>query len=216
MGTKSDAKELPRHRCLIYAGSPADQLGSLARVIREKLRANYRCLYFNTAPMVAGLRSYLAAEDVDVADKVNRGILVLSSEQAHLADGVFLPGRMLSMLNDAVHRAVADGYRGLWASGDMTWELGPKRDFAKLIEYEFGLEEMFLKWPNLCGVCQYHADTLPTHVLQQGLVCHPTRFVSDTLSQLNPHYAQTPAATARNAASHDVADFVGDIIGQYE
>ena len=214
MGVSPNPKQMPRHQCLIYAGSPSDQLGSLARVIREKLGANYRCLYFNTAPMVAGLRSYLAANGVDVVDEVSNSKLVLSSEQAHLEDGFFSPGRMLSMLDEAVDRAVADGYRGLWTSGDMTWEFGPKRDFAKLIEYEFGLEEIFRKRPNLCGVCQYHVDTLPAHVLQQGLVCHPARFVSETLSQLNPYYAQAQSAAARNAASHDVAAFVGDIIAQ--
>ena len=132
--------------------------------MRGKLNANYRCLYFNTVPMVAGMRSYLSAAGVNVAEVIHKGSLVLSSDQRHLRDDEFVPDLMLSMLGDAVDAATSDGFAGLWASGDMTWEFGPKRNFTKLIEYEFGLEEMFRKRPTLCGVCQYHADTLPPHV----------------------------------------------------
>src|SRR5689334_11845894 len=50
-----------RHQCLIYQGSPAGQLPAVAATIRKKLRENERCLYLNSPPMVAGLRSYLFA-----------------------------------------------------------------------------------------------------------------------------------------------------------
>jgi MEDS: MEthanogen/methylotroph, DcmR Sensory domain len=202
-----------RHRCMIYAGSPSLQLDGLARVMRAKLSANHRCLYLNSPPMVAGLRSYLAALGVDVVHEVEKSALVLSSDQAHLDNGVFIPDRMLKALDEAVSRALEDGFAGLWASGDMTWEFGPKGDFGKLIEYELGLEEIFRKRPTLEGVCQYHADTLPPQVLRQGLVCHPARFVSETLSQLNPHYLPAPFPAALYAANDEVDAFVNEIIG---
>jgi len=167
--------------------------------MQDKLSTNYRCVYFNTAPMVAGIRSYLAATGVDVAGVTRTGALALSSDQGHLQDHVFVPHRMLAMLEEAVDQAIADGFIGLWASGDMTWEFGPKGDFTKLIEYEFGLEEIFRKRPTLCGVCQYHADTLSPHVLHQGLASDPALFVSDTLSQMNPDYMPSPALAAKYA-----------------
>ena len=117
-----------RHQCMIYAGSPAKFLRSVAQVMIEKLRLNHRCLYLNSPPMVAGIRSYLAATGLDVAQEVNKRSLVLSSDQNHLEDGRFdLDG----MLGRAVDEAVADGYAGLWASGDMTWELGSYENFEK-------------------------------------------------------------------------------------
>ena len=107
----------PRHHCLIYAGSPSGQLAGLARTIREKLNANFRCMYFNTKPMVAGMRSYLAAEGVDVVRQIEKTALVLSSDQAHLVDGAFVPKRMLIMLDESIEDALDDGFAGLWASG---------------------------------------------------------------------------------------------------
>jgi DcmR-like sensory protein len=179
---------LPRHQCLIYEGAPSRQLPPLAALVVEKLEQNYRCLYLNSAPMVAGMRSYLAAAGVDVAHEVGKASLVLSSEQRHLVAGQFDVERMIRTLEEAIQQALDDGYAGLWATGDMTWELGPERDRWRLLEYEWRLEKLFRTHPQLSGICQYHADTLPRDLMRQGLLGHPTIFVSKTLSLLNPHY----------------------------
>ena len=182
---------LPRHQCLIYEGTPSRHLPMLAAIVRQKLQHNIRCLYLNSVPMVAGMRSYLAAAGVDVARESEDGNLVLSSELSHLVDGAhFDPARMISTLEAALNEALADGYDGLWATGDMTWEFGPEKDFAKLLEYEWRLEEFFRAHAEISGICQYHADTLPPTAVRAGLRTHPGLFVSETLSLINPHYLQ--------------------------
>lgn len=181
---------VPRHQCLIYEGSPAKHLPGLAAIIGRGLRANTRCLYLNSPAMVAGIRSYLAATGLDVAEEVRRGALVLSSDQTHLLNGHFDVQAMLQTLANAVEHALKDGYQGLWASGDMTWELGGEQNVDKLLEYEYGLEELFHRYPALSGICQYHQDTLPAIASQQGLYAHRALYVSESLSRLNPHYAR--------------------------
>jgi DcmR-like sensory protein len=178
----------PRHQCLIYSGPPSRHLPALASAMREKLRQNYRCLYLNSPAMVAGLRSYLAAAGVDVAQEVTRNSLTLSSDQAHLVHGGFDMDRMLKALENLLNNALRDGYKGLWAVGDMTWELGTEKDPARLLEYEWRLEKMFRQRPELSGICQYHADTLPRSLLRQSLLVHPSVFINQTLSLINPHY----------------------------
>jgi hypothetical protein len=194
--------ETARHQCMIYEGSPAKHLPGLAQVIREKLRANNRCLYLNSPPMVAGIRSYLAADGLDVAQDVNNGSLILSSDSGHLVNGVFDVARMLGMLADAVNDALAHGYAGLWATGDMTWELGSEKNFGKLMEYECGLEEMFRDLTALSGICQYHRDTLPEDALQVALSKHRGIYLNETLSRINPFYspADSPATALRLSA----------------
>ena len=108
---------LPRHQCLIYDGAPSRQLPALAALVREKLAQNYRCLYLNSAPMVAGMRSYLAAAGVDVAREVEKASLVLSSELGHLVGGQFDVERLIRTIEDAIQQALDDGYAGLWATG---------------------------------------------------------------------------------------------------
>lgn len=179
---------IPRHQCLIYRGMPTTQLASLALMIRKKLAANYRCLYLNSPEMVAGMYSYLTSSGLDVHQAAGEGRLILSSSQNHLVGGTFDSDAMLRMLKEAYDMALKDGYAGLWASGDMAWEFGPSRDFAKLVEYERALEEFFHSNPNLVGVCQYHQDVLPPEVVEDGLHLHPGIFVNETLSRINPQY----------------------------
>jgi MEDS: MEthanogen/methylotroph, DcmR Sensory domain len=64
---------------------------------------------------------------------VNRGSLDFSSNEDHLLDGIFDSARMLDVLADAVSSACAHGYAGLWATGDMTCELGNEKNFGKLM-----------------------------------------------------------------------------------
>jgi len=177
-----------RHQCLIYEGSPSQQLPALAGTIKKKLGEGHRCLYLNSRPMVAGLRSYLAAIGMDVENDVSENRLVLSSESMASADGGFDVDIMLGKLEDALDQALSDGYKGLWASGDMTWEFGAEKNFGKLMEYEYRLEELFCKRQELCGICQYHQDTLPRDVTRQALLVHRTIFINETLSRVNPNY----------------------------
>ncbi|HJT44308.1 MAG TPA: MEDS domain-containing protein [Rhizomicrobium sp.] len=179
---------IPRHQCLIYQGTPSQQLASLALHIRKRLDANYRCLYLNSPEMVEGIRAYLTSSGLNVHEAVLQGRLVLSTGQEHLVHGVFDPEAMLGLLKEAYDSALNDGYAGLWASGDMAWEFGPSRDFSKLVAYERALEAFFQAHPKMIGVCQYHADVLPDTVMQDGRAVHPGIYINETLSQLNPYY----------------------------
>jgi hypothetical protein len=188
-----------RHQCLIYEGAPSLQLPALVAVIQRRLEEGNRCFYLNSPPMVAGLRTYLAAKDIDVTDELAKGRLLLSSTTALSADGGFDIDLMLQRLEEALDQALSDGYRGLWASGDMTWEFGPRKDFARLMEYECRLEELFRKRSELCAICQYHRDTLPVEATRQALLTHRTVFINETLSRTNPYYVPPGMAGDREA-----------------
>lgn len=201
-------KRESRHQCLIYEGSPSQQLPVLAFIIKRKLNEGYRCMYLNSRPMVGGMRSYLAAIGIDVTHDVAKGRLVLSSEPVTSADGDFDIDLMLHKLEDTVDQALNDGYKGLWVSGDMTWEFGAEKNFAKLMEYERRLEELLHKRQELCGICQYHRDTLPRGVMRQGLLTHRTLFINETLSRVNPHYVPSGKLSALKATNSKLDEMI--------
>jgi len=159
--------------------------------------------------MVAGMRSYLAASGINVADAVGNGSLMLSSDRPHLVSGHFDAECMLRALEDAVNQALRDGYVGLWATGDMTWEIGAKKEMSKLLEYEWRLEGLFRSQPCLSGVCQYHADTMPQDAVREGLLTHQSIFINETLSRLNPHHA-----TRQNGSSKALPRDLDSLIEQ--
>jgi hypothetical protein len=195
----------------VYEGSPARHLPGLSVVIRQKLEENYRCLFLHSPGMVTGIRSYLFAAGIDVTKEIVKGSLVLSSSNAHLVEGCLIVDRMLGMLEEALQQALHDGYRGLWATGDMSLEFGPERDFSKLLEYEWRLEELFQTHQALSGVCQYHVDTLPPDVLRQGLMTHRSLFINETLSRLNPYFVEREAFTAQSCDLTALDKMISDL-----
>lgn len=197
-----------RHQCMIYDGPPSQKLPLVALIIQKKLDEGYRCLYMNSAPMVAGMRSCLAALNIDVVYEIAEARLVLSSEPVASLQKEFDVDEMLARLEDALDQALEDGYKGLFATGDMTWEFGPGKNFEKLLEYESRLELMFRKRKELSGICQYHRDTLPHNVMKQGLQMHPAVFISETLSVLNPHYTTSRLSATQMAMNPKLDDML--------
>ena len=181
---------IPRHRCLVYNGAPNRHLRAVSRAACERLAGGYRCIYLNREPMTAGFRSYLAATGVDVQGAQARTSLIFSSERPHLVNGGFDVTAMLESLDAEITRALELGYAGLWATGDMTWELGSGVAPEQLVEYERGLEQLFQRRPELAGVCQYHTETLPTAIVETALQVHPALFINETLSLFNPYFVQ--------------------------
>lgn len=184
-----------RHMCIVYDGAPSRMLAAIVASIRRGLDARMRCMYMNSPAMVAGFRSQLYAAGTNVEHELSRGAIVLGSDDDHLVGGRFDVDLMIDMLENAVEQALADGFAGLFATGDMTWEFGPEKDFSKLLDYEWRLEQLFRKQPALSGICQYHRDLLPREAVREGLVSHESVFISDTITRLNPHYvrARSPA-----------------------
>ena len=111
----------------------------------------------------------------------------LRSHQTQLAGGGFDIEQMICKLEASVIDAMRDGYKGLWATGDMLWEFGSERNLPKLGEYERRLEQLFHRQPTLCGICQYHCDLLPPEILRWALWMHRALFVDETLSRINTH-----------------------------
>ena len=194
---------------MIYDGAPSRSLPAIAASIRRRLDAGMRCMYMNSPAMVAGLGSQLYAVGTNLERELARGALMFGSD-GHLVDGRFDIDRMIEILATAVDQALADGYAGLFATGDMTWEFGPERDFSKLLDYEWRLEQLFRKEPALSGICQYHCDLLPRQAVRDGVVSHENLFINDTITRLNPHYARSPAE--RKAAAQPQLDDAIDVL----
>lgn len=179
---------VPHHQCFLYEGSPVLNVPCIGKAVKEMLSRNYRCFYLNSEVMADAMQAYLAGAGVDVERELMRGSLILSSDRGHLMNGRFDLKSMLAGLEDALAQSLADGFAGLFATGDMSWEFGPDADFSELMEYEWKLEDFFEAHPQLMGICQYHANTLPPEVMKQGLIAHPGIYINDELSLPNPHF----------------------------
>lgn len=187
-----------RHRCLIYEGDPSEQLPVIVPLMKEALAEDRRCLYLGDPAMIVRLSRALDSAGVDTGTEAERGALVFSSDRGYLAKG-FDPGAMVEMLRGLARDCLRDGFSGLWASGDMRWELGEDANFDRLPEYEARLEKTFDELP-LAGVCQYHRHTVPPHALRAAFLAHRSVYVGQALHADNFHYLPPDLLLGRHDA----------------
>lgn len=173
---------------MVYDGPPTRHLRPISVAVRDRLAEHYRCIYLNSEPMIAQFRPYLEMAGVDVDRELREGNLVLLPERPQLVNGRFDTEAMLERVRTEFDRAMGAGHTGLWATGDMTWELGRDQDVMKLLQYEWGLEKFIHSHPQFGAICQYHVNSLPTGFVEQGVCAHREIFVNETLSILNSKF----------------------------
>jgi hypothetical protein len=175
------------HECLIYDGAPSEQLPIVIPLLVDGLRTNWRCLYLGDPASLKMIEAALVEQGIDPRRESKRGALVLSSDRSHLTGRPFDPAWMMGELGQSVDRAVADGYEGLCATGDMRWELGDDESFDRLLEYEARLEQFIAENP-LRGICQYRRDDLPEAAIRDALLTHRGAHIGDVFAGDNFFY----------------------------
>jgi hypothetical protein len=184
------------HVCTLFS-SPEEQLAAAVEYIEQGLVRGERCLYVCGEHTLEGFRQALAEAGIDVAQEEERGALVLlTKEHAHLAGGSFSPARMIGILRKAVEDALAEGYSGLCAAGDMTWLLDEAPGSEQIAEYE-ALLNGFYKSHKALGLCQYNRTRLPPAILDHGIATHPTVRLGGSFLLSNPFYELPEAAMRR-------------------
>lgn len=187
LGLMDAQPEVSRHKCLIYDGEPSEQLPVVVPLLAEGLQDNWRCLYLGSPDALGMITAALGRRGIDTRREQERSALVLSSDRSHLVDGRFDPVAMIDGLASSVDDAVAAGFRGLCATGDMRWELGADENFERLVEYEALLEQLFREKP-LMGICQYHRRMVPAEAVHSALLTHRSTYVGDILNKDNLYY----------------------------
>jgi anti-anti-sigma regulatory factor len=124
------------HACCHFA-----QAGDRERVavafVRDALRRGDKVVYFVDSHAAAPVASWLDGVDPSFEPAIARGQLeVRRAEDAYMPEGRFEPDRMLSMLRAEHEQALAEGYAGLSASGEMPTAIAGIPGHEQLGSYE--------------------------------------------------------------------------------
>lgn len=174
-----------QHGCVIF-GSPQEQVGFTVPFLALGLKRGERSIFVGDDDSVRRVQDGLRATGVDVDAETRRNRLVLISERSYLDHGRFSPDKMLGFLQDAYDSALADGMTALRATGDVSWEVGPRKDFEDVVHYE-ALLDLFVTDKRLIGMCQYPRYSCPSEVVAGILTTHRLASVDSDLC-VNPHY----------------------------
>lgn len=110
----------------------------------------------------------------------------LKKEESYLKGDRFDPDRMLGLIRGAHKAALAEGYRGFRATGEMSWHRAGKPGSERLMEYEARVNHLN---PELGSdfLCQYDESSFDNSVLMDVLHTHP-RMVIRGERCVNPYF----------------------------
>ncbi len=158
------------HGCLIY-DTPAEQLEVAAAYIRAGLDAGERCVYLVGDRQLVDVVEALHRGGVDVAREVSEGALQFDTvARTYLPGGVFDPASMIGTIRRKRADAIAGGYTGLRAAGEMGWAAEAS---VTLVEYERRVNAEVFPLGRVTGLCQYQRAQFAWSELTDLLAVHP-------------------------------------------
>ncbi|MBI4381898.1 MAG: PAS domain S-box protein [candidate division NC10 bacterium] len=191
------------HLCLIYE-TVAEQWSAIIPYMKAGLDRGECCVYIADDATTERAAQALAGAGVDVPTALERGALVLlTKKDAYVRGGRFDPEAMLGLWRQLIERALANGFTGVRATGEMTWALGPEEGCTRLIEYEAKLNAFF-PGSNALAVCQYHRPRFAPAVIRDVLRTHPLAVLGD---QVCPNlYYESPDLVLGQLSEADRVD----------
>jgi len=120
------------HCCLLYS-SPQAQMEITVPFLALGLERGERSVYVGDLDSIECLRDKLKDAGVAVEDEVRKGRLVLTSDREYLEKGHFNTDKMLSFLQQTYDATLSEGFSALRAAGDVSWQVGPDRDFHDVV-----------------------------------------------------------------------------------
>jgi len=161
----------PGDHCALIFQTRAEQFSWVCPYIASGLRRRERCLYIAYDNSVPHVLKKLAAVGVDISTAQSTGALrILTKEQSYQKHGMFEPLRMIDELAGEVERALADGFTGFRATGEMTWAGETPEALTQVREYEAKLHHSF--GPRLTGLCQYDETRFSPSLLSDMIRIH--------------------------------------------
>ena len=164
------------HFCWIYETEEEHQ-AVVTAFVRSGLEKGQKVLYIVDSQTAEGLLAYLRDDELDVRPYLStRQLLILTADDVYLREGIFDPDAVIGVLHTETEKALAEGYRALRVSGEMTWVLRGPAGSERLIEYETKLNDFF-PGSKCMAICQYDRRRFEPSVLLDVLSTHPAAII---------------------------------------
>jgi len=185
-----------RHICLPFE-TDSEKQDAVASFLIEGLTQGKRCLFVGTPEELSDLGGPLESAGICLSRAMERQrVIFRTREEAYLDNGVFNPDVVLGRIDQHLRDAVADGFTGLYATGELVY-VPADADWQRIVQYEAEVNETFARLP-LTALCRYPRAVVPAHRVQDVLRTHPVAIVrSETCS--NPFYEQTQLALSNDS-----------------
>lgn len=158
---------IPRdqHGCIFY-GNQVEQFDAVVPFIKEGLTNGKKCIYVFSVRSRQTVLEALQQANLPVKKYLETKQLELyDREEYYLQDGTFSPDNVVQKLQDMEEKALAEGYTGLYATGEVTWFFRSTIPISQLLDYETRLNYHLSKHDAVV-LCQYSKKHFtPSHMV---------------------------------------------------
>jgi signal transduction histidine kinase len=166
------------HLCSLYA-SEEEHRDLLAPFIRHGLERREKVLYIADGHTAGQILEYLRTDGVETNPFLKQGQLgFINSDASFTPAGAFEPEGVIALLRSETERAVAEGYKALRVTGEMSWVLKGLPGSKRIIEYEASLNT-FIPESQCLALCQYDRRKFDPAVLLEVLATHPLAVIGN-------------------------------------
>ncbi|MPZ01016.1 MAG: hypothetical protein GEU97_24235 [Actinophytocola sp.] len=175
------------HVCAFYRDA-SERDAIVVPFLLDGLKAGDKCTY-----VVDGCEPQQVVGQFDAEaptdDYLLRGQLeVLDSASTYLADGEFLPERMLAFWEERAQASLGADYAFCRNAGDMSWAHSTPFDVSLLTSYEAELNRFIPRHPQV-NLCLYDVSRCPGELVLDVLKTHPKVLLGRMVLE-NPYYLQ--------------------------
>jgi len=158
------------HLCFLYE-TEEEHRAVLTPFLRQGLEYGDKIIYLLDHHAPETIFKYLEDEGMDLEPFLGRGQLIFrSARETYLSQGKFEPEAMIDLWQQELEQSLAEGYRGLRVTGEMTWA-SEQVPGAELISYETRLNES-PRAENFLALCQYNRPHFDPIFLMDVFAAH--------------------------------------------
>ncbi|MFH1090569.1 MAG: PAS domain S-box protein, partial [Pseudomonadota bacterium] len=170
------------HICCIYR-TEEEHRAVITAFVRRGLEQSHKIIYIADTNSAEHILGYLRKDGLDVDLFLSAGQLnIIESRDTYLLDGVFDPDGMIAMLRAEEEKCLAEGYKALRVTNEMTWALGEPPGTKRLMEYEAKLNDFFAN-SRCLAICQYDRRRFEAALLLDILPLHPLVVIGDAIGE---------------------------------
>jgi hypothetical protein len=171
----NDSAHHGQHICLPFE-TESEKEAAVLSFIHEGLAHGKRCLFVGTRAEYEQLGLLLEEQGLCSLRAESRGALIFSTpEDEYLTNGVFDPNAVLGRIDRYINQALADGFTGLCATGQLM-NVPSDAVWREIVWYEAQINENFARLP-FTGLCRYPRMVVPANRVQDVLRTHPIAVV---------------------------------------
>lgn len=198
------------HTVILYKNQK-ELIAPLVSFIKESLKRNKKCLYIKGDEDSEIIITELAKKIGSLSTFIDSTqLLILNKDDIYSSNGVFKAGNIINLIKEKADAAVAEGYKGLSITGELSWVMKAKKGKKEIIEYEWKLNEQIFNDYPVVALCRYNLNKFDNEVIKAVIELHHYLIWNNKLHE-NPYYIPPEGYKNNKVVEYEIKTWLKNI-----